>query len=81
MTIHQQTRRALGARRNSMDDIDRAEAQSAEFLRRRIDEERSKTSVIPATGYCLNCDTALPDGRRWCDAECRNDFEKYVSRR
>ena len=24
------------------------------------------------TGYCLCCGEAVDDGRRWCDAECRD---------
>ena len=28
-----------------------------------------------ATGVCLYCGWALPDGRRWCSASCRDDWE------
>lgn len=27
-----------------------------------------------AVGYCLNCGEPLPDGRRWCNRECRDDW-------
>ena len=32
-----------------------------------------------AVGYCLNCgpDTKLPNGMRWCNADCRNDWETW----
>lgn len=29
-----------------------------------------------ATGRCLHCGEPLPNGLRWCDATCRDDFEK-----
>lgn len=25
-----------------------------------------------ATGFCLTCEDPLPEGRRWCDAVCRD---------
>lgn len=28
-----------------------------------------------ARGECLHCETPLPPPRRWCDAECRDDWE------
>lgn len=27
------------------------------------------------TGYCLCCGEAVDDGRRWCDAECRDAWQ------
>lgn len=44
---------------------------------------RSKRQEGPvATGWCLNCDTELEDdGRRWCDAECRDQWEKDQTQR
>jgi RNA polymerase-binding transcription factor DksA len=29
-----------------------------------------------ATGFCLSCGEPLPDGRRWCNADCRDDWER-----
>lgn len=29
-----------------------------------------------ATGACLNCDAPLPPGARWCDCDCRHDWER-----
>jgi len=25
-----------------------------------------------ATGFCLHCEEPLADGRRWCNADCRD---------
>lgn len=30
-----------------------------------------------ATGVCLNCERQLPDSLRWCDAECRDEWETF----
>lgn len=33
--------------------------------------------VIPRSkGACFNCDEKLPDGQMFCDADCRDDYEK-----
>ena len=29
---------------------------------------------LPAAGQCYNCLSALPEGTRFCDADCRNDY-------
>lgn len=36
-----------------------------------------KRAVIPVntTGRCLTCDEPVEDGRRWCDALCRDASE------
>lgn len=33
-----------------------------------------------ATGYCLACGVALDGGRRWCDADCRDDWQREQAR-
>ncbi len=34
-----------------------------------------KPSGPDATGYCLNCDTSVPPGHRWFDADCRDMWQ------
>ncbi len=34
-----------------------------------------------ATGKCLHCDEPVPVGRRWCDQECRDDWQFARERR
>lgn len=55
-----------------MDDADRYEQDRA-FLEkfRPVPTEEAK-----ATGYCLNCGEPLEKGKRWCDKDCRDDWEK-----
>lgn len=33
------------------------------------------------TGYCLWCGESVTQGMRWCDAECRDDWERDHARR
>lgn len=35
-----------------------------------------KNETVEATGLCLNCDTPLAAGHRWCDQDCLIDWEK-----
>lgn len=40
-----------------------------------ISSARKSASSAQATGHCLWCNAALSQGKRWCDAECREDWE------
>ena len=33
-----------------------------------------------ATGFCLCCGAPLADARRWCDAACRDDWQREAAR-
>jgi hypothetical protein len=56
------------------DLIDRAQEAMEQ-----LDEIRARkrpTDPSPqATGLCLWCGEPVPDGRRWCGPECRDDWE------
>lgn len=36
---------------------------------------------IHGIGICLNCGAAVEGEKRWCDTECRNDWEQANARR
>lgn len=36
----------------------------------------AKAKKVEATGCCLYCGEAVPEGHRWCDAECRDEWQK-----
>lgn len=61
------------------DDADitqeRQERELDLFLRER------RAPLIQATGVCLNCNTPLKGERRWCDADCRDDWERQQKRK
>jgi hypothetical protein len=49
---------------------DREEAQAPAMI------AASKKPVGPAaTGFCHCCEAPVPEGHRWCDVECRADWE------
>ena len=40
---------------------------------------RSATIATQATGFCLYCDEPLPEGVRFCDADCRDDLAEKLN--
>ena len=64
------------------DEFDRA-SETEELMRASALYQHSKLQqkVIVATGYCLYCEAPLEDGRRWCDADCRDDWEREQKRK
>lgn len=70
--------RDYGELRIAMDDADYAAIEE----QIRIDVAmRNRVCHVPqqTTGECLNCGERLPDGR-WCDPECRADWERRNAR-
>ncbi|QIK36859.1 hypothetical protein GWK36_01315 [Caldichromatium japonicum] len=58
------------------DDADRAQAAIDLLLAAAIQGAKKPSGPCP-TGFCLNCGEPLKDGLRWCDANCRDDWERY----
>lgn len=63
------------------DKADQASELTEYMQEKQIAAARAKGPVISFTGYCLNCGelTCESSGRRWCDASCRDDWEKLNS--
>lgn len=59
------------------DDIDVANDLLLQMIDAGIKKANGKIKVHNDTGKCLWCEEAVHDGRRWCDADCRNDYEKH----
>lgn len=57
------------------DIIDRASDREQIDRDRAIDAARSAQPSARATGHCLWCNAELAQGNRWCDSECREDWE------
>lgn len=61
------------------DDADRADALVQAMVEAGI---AAATGPGPAaTGECLWCGEPLPEPLRWCDAACRDDWERHYASR
>ena len=52
-------------------DLEELDRQSAINL-----QQKQARPAAYAVGHCLYCYEPLPVGYRWCDSECRDDWEK-----
>lgn len=53
--------------------------ESVEF-HREIAMRQRKPEGPPAVGYCHNCHEPLQPGARFCDSDCRDDWENRNAR-
>lgn len=42
----------------------------------RYKSRRDVPDIEHPVGYCLNCGVPI-QGKRWCDINCRNDWERF----
>ena len=56
-----------------MDDADAADLTVEQHLKRAL---ARRNATLPATGCCYSCAEPVDDGARFCDAECREDYER-----
>lgn len=57
------------------DIIDQAQEQAEQMLALQ-QAQRRVTNVPKTTTHCLYCNALLTDPRhRWCDSDCRDDYE------
>lgn len=58
-----------------MDSVDMA--QNIEAVIEKNNRYQSKKYVANATptGFCLFCEEPVPENRRWCNADCRDDWQ------
>lgn len=59
-----------------MDVIDQAQQQIEQALERALKQRRAEPEAA-FTGYCLWCGELVEAPRRWCCAECRDDWEVH----
>lgn len=62
------------------DDVDRTQAR-AEIEATYLAAASRKPAGPPPNGRCLYCNEPLADGRRWCDADCRDEWQADDMRR
>lgn len=60
-----------------MTDIyDQAAEREERDRERAIAAARASSAALPFVGACYNCDSIVPDGHRFCDIDCRDDWER-----
>jgi hypothetical protein len=59
------------------DEVDRANDLAQQLLDAAIAAAKKKPNSPKPTGACLWCSEPLPDGRRWCSPECRDEWEAH----
>lgn len=59
------------------DEVDRAEQNQSVILDAAVKRRRDVSAVpVMGIGRCHSCGDRVGEGRRWCDADCRDDWEK-----
>lgn len=58
-----------------MDDADRTQERAEKEAAALVLASKRPEGPAP-TGQCLWCDEPTTPDRRWCDAECRNQWER-----
>lgn len=62
-----------------MDPVqDLVASRTAKALEAHANRDESGPQYV---GYCLECGADLEAPRRWCDAECRDSWERMEARR
>ena len=56
------------------DQIDEAGDQ-AEFMLETALKNKKDPGPAPC-GFCYNCQSSIAPGERWCDSDCRQDWER-----
>lgn len=61
---------------------DQASDNEAFFTDIAIQNSMKAVPMVPkTTGYCANCDEKLDPGHKFCDSDCRDDWDKRQQRR
>lgn len=58
-----------------MDDIERAQEQEQKDRDSSLSAARNRPA-LPAIGQCYYCEASAPPGACFCDAACREDYER-----
>lgn len=60
-----------------MDDLDRASEREQQARDSAISSAMNKPPEAIAIGRCLDCDEPLSNDLRWCDANCRDNWQRF----
>lgn len=63
-----------------MDEGDYAAAAEQRDRDRALAARKPEPQLLAAIGGCYNCSAIVPPGVRWCDSDCRTDWEHRQAR-
>lgn len=58
------------------DEIDAANDLLLKMIDAGIKQAQGEINMHNESGQCIWCGEPVNDGRRWCSADCRNDYER-----
>ena len=58
------------------DIIDQANDLAEQLTAAYVAYQRRQNARLAYTGQCYNCETSTPAGHNFCDADCRDDWQK-----
>lgn len=64
-----------------MDEIDRAQARDEQDREAAVAAARRSRPGLAYTGCCHWCGDITGGGRRFCDADCRDDYDRAARAR
>jgi hypothetical protein len=64
-----------------MDDADRAADREDIARDAAVAAIRQRIEGMPSLGYCYYCGEALRAGKRFCDSDCRDDYDRQEQHR
>jgi hypothetical protein len=59
-----------------MDDADRAADREDIAREAAVAAIRRRIEAMPSLGHCYYCGEALRPAKRFCDSDCRDDYER-----
>lgn len=57
-----------------MDAADISQQKEELFSRANLYKSKREIVAVKPNGFCLFCGEPVSENRRWCDAECRDDW-------
>lgn len=58
------------------DVIDQGNDRAEQFLAHALGQASSKANSLPPIGRCYNCESPLEGDKKFCDTDCRDDFQR-----
>ena len=76
-----QPRSEHAERQTVADDIDLANEMLDAQISRAVATAGKLEIPTNPSGKCLNCYEPVKEGRRWCDADCREEYEQRKNKK